>query len=209
MWCGNKLTIRCKRSVRWAGSMVTVRRARWRGIFLCCALGVLPAINTYAAAPVSTGALHSDELRHFMGRAAIEPGVAAQPVTVIVESDMDSYERGEVTAAAGKLRYSIGRRHEVVLPARRLQQFIARLPTTSLVRFPYPHQALAVTGQGVALTGAGDMQALGKNGTGVKVGVIDLGFASLASAQASGDLPASLSISPIISRASERFGGVG
>jgi hypothetical protein len=38
------------------------------------------------------------------------------------------------------------------------------------------------------------MQSLGKNGTGVKVGVIDLGFASLASAQASGDLPATLSI---------------
>jgi hypothetical protein len=174
--------------------MAAVRCARWHGISLCCVLGLLLAGNVYAAASVNTGAMHTDELRHFMRRAAIDAGVAAQPVTVIVESDMDSYEQGEITAAAGKLRYSIGRRHEVVLPAGRLQQFIARLPAASLVRFPYPHQPLAMTGQGVVLTGAGDMQAFGKNGTGVKVGVIDLGFASLASAQASGDLPASLSV---------------
>jgi subtilisin family serine protease len=51
-----------------------------------------------------------------------------------------------------------------------------------------------VTGQGVALTGAADMQSLGTNGAGVKIGVIDLGFESLSSAQASGDLPSSLTI---------------
>ena len=33
------------------------------------------------------------------------------------------------------------------------------------------------------------MQALGKNGAGIKIGVIDLGFASLSTSQASGDLP--------------------
>jgi hypothetical protein len=52
---------------------------------------------------------------------------------------------------------------------------------------------LAVTGQGVALTGAGDMQALGKNGAGVKVGVIDLGFAAC-HRPIHGDLPSNLSI---------------
>ena len=120
--------------------------------------------------------------------------MAQQVTTVIVESDLDSAIRAQISAAGGILRYSAGKRHEVTIPGGQLSRLISQLPSTSLVRFPYPHQALAVTGQGVALTGAADMQAVGNSGAGIKIGVIDLGFASLASAQASGDLPASLSV---------------
>src|SRR4030065_551869 len=82
-----------------------------------------------------------------------------------------------------------GRLHEVSIPASRVKALLNALPSDVLARLPYPHQAVAVTGQGVAITGAADMQTLGNNGAGVKIGVIDLGFASLSTSQASGDLP--------------------
>lgn len=155
---------------------------------------VLCFYSVAVAAAGTAGAMHSDDVRHFTERVAVEPALQSQPVTVILEGDLDGISRTEISAAAGALRYSIGRRHEVTMPAGRLSRLISRLPPTTLVRFPYPHRALAVTSQGVSLTGAGDMQALANSGAGVKVGVIDLGFASLANAQASSDLPANLSI---------------
>lgn len=147
-----------------------------------------------SAGTAQADAFDSGEVRQAIDRASREPAFAGRSTTVIIESDLGGAIGTPVTAAGGRLRYSVGRRHEVVIPNGRLSQLVARLPATSLVRFSYPHQPHAVTSEGVALTGAGDMQAVGNNGAGVKVGVIDLGFASLASAQASGDLPSNLSI---------------
>ena len=140
------------------------------------------------------GAFHSGEVQELIDRAGREPAFAEQPVTVIIEDGPASAIRAHASAAGATLRYSVGKRHEVSIRGNRLSQLISLLPPTSVVRLSYPHQPLAVTSQGVALTGGGDMQAIGNNGAGIKVGVIDLGFASLASAQASGDLPSNLSI---------------
>ena len=140
------------------------------------------------------GAFHSGEVQDLIDRAGREPAFAEQPVTVIIEDGPASAIRAHASAAGATLRYSVGKRHEVSIRGNRLSQLISLLPATSVVRLSYPHQPLAVTSQGVALTGGGDMQAIGNNGAGIKVGVIDLGFASLASAQASGDLPSNLSI---------------
>ena len=140
------------------------------------------------------GAFHSGEVQELIDRAGREPAFAEQPVTVIIEDGTASAIRAHASAAGATLRYSVGKRHEVSIRGNRLSQLISLLPPTSVVRLSYPHQPLAVTSQGVALTGGGDMQAIGNNGAGIKVGVIDLGFASLASAQASGDLPSNLSI---------------
>ena len=60
------------------------------------------------------------------------------------------------------------------------------------VRSPLPHFAEAVTDEGVASTNALGVQLSGQTGAGVKVAVIDGGFAGLATAQASGDIPASV-----------------
>ena len=43
-------------------------------------------------------------------------------------------------------------------------------------------------------TNASAWQQRGQSGTGVKVAIVDLGFAGYASAQASGDLPVSLTV---------------
>jgi subtilisin family serine protease len=123
-------------------------------------------------------------------RLAERPHPAGARITLIVEAD--ALDAAELAAQDGALRFRRGRLHEITLPAGRIAALLARLPAGSVARLPYPHQALAVTSQGVAITGAADMQALGYDGTGIKVGVIDLGFASLAAAQASGDLPADL-----------------
>ena len=51
---------------------------------------------------------------------------------------------------------------------------------------------LAVAGEEVGSTGAAGWQTAGITGAGVKVAIINVGFAGLASAQATGDLPASV-----------------
>lgn len=155
--------------------------------------GAIFALTGFIGA-AQAAAVESGEVRQAIERASREPAFAARSTTVIVETDISDAVKAHVTAAGGKLRYSVGKRHEVVIPNGRLAQLTARLSSASLVRFSYPHQSYAVTSQGVALTGGADMHAVGNNGAGVKTGVIDLGFANLSASQASGDLPASLSI---------------
>jgi hypothetical protein len=157
-------------------------------------LFLLAGTSLFAATPVASGAEYPHAIQQWIDEADRDPVKAASSVTVIVEADPGTAVLSLAGANGGKLRYRWNRLHEVSIPAGKLASLARLLPAGTVVRPPYPHQALAVTGQGVALTGAGDMQALGKNGTGVKVGVIDLGFASLATAQSTGDLPSNLSI---------------
>jgi hypothetical protein len=139
-------------------------------------------------------AVQSGKVRQSIERAAREPAFAGQSSTVIIEAGAGDDIKSPVAAAGGKLRYSVGNRHEAVVPNGRLAQLAARLPSSSLVRFSYPYKSHAVTSQGVALTGGDDMHAVGNNGAGIRIGVIDTGFGSLSSAQGSGDLPANLNI---------------
>lgn len=99
-----------------------------------------------------------------------------------------------VAAAGGRLSYRRGNLSQIDVPAARARALLERLPGPAFVRLPYPHVPTAATSQGVALTGAADMHALGRTGAGRRVGVIDLGFGSVAAAQASGDLPSGLSL---------------
>lgn len=147
-----------------------------------------------SAAPAGLGARYSHDIGDWIDRAGRDATAAAASVTVIVETKPDASAASLIGTHGGKLRYRIGRQHEVAIPAGRLAALIAQLPSDAVVRPPYPHKALAVIGQGVARSGAADMQALGINGAGVKIGVVDLGFGSLSSAQGTGDLPANLNI---------------
>ncbi|WP_297527137.1 S8 family serine peptidase [Thiohalobacter sp.] len=102
--------------------------------------------------------------------------------------------RNLIEAQGGRLRFSSERSRQLEVPAGALSRLLAVLPPDTRVRLPFPHEPLAVTSQGVAIQGAADFHALGVDGGGVRIGVIDLGFASLAASQASGDLPANLVI---------------
>jgi len=147
-----------------------------------------------ASSATSGGAEFPHEIQKWIDEAGRDPSKAAAAVTVILEADPSASITSQVNVHGGKLRYRWGRLHEVSIPAGKLASLARLLPAGTVVRPPYPHKALTVTGQGVALTGAADMQALGKNGAGVKIGVIDLGFASYTTAQSTGDLPSNLTI---------------
>jgi len=86
------------------------------------------------------------------------------------------------------------------LPTERLEQ-VAALPFVR--RITPPDYAVtrcvgSVCTEGDAILNADDLRALGYDGTGVKVGVISNGVDSRASAVASGDLPASITIHPTL-----------
>lgn len=111
-------------------------------------------------------------------------------IKVILETDPSEAVASILRAQTfARLQYHTGRRFQLALPPERLAQFAAALPAGSVLRLSYPHEAHAVS-QGVELTGAADMHALNTYGAGVKVGIIDLGFASLSAAQSAGELPA-------------------
>lgn len=143
--------------------------------------------NLAFAAPPEQGAQAEDRLRQQVDRLARDPARVHERVTLILEAD--ALQQDEIGPHEGLIRHRRGRLHEVSVPAGKVTALLNALPSNVLARLPYPVQALAVTGQGVAITGAADMQTLGNNAAGIKIGVIDLGFASLATAQASGDLP--------------------
>lgn len=71
----------------------------------------------------------------------------------------------------------------------RLRMTLAAMSSmVQFVRPPLVPQTLVVS-EGVALTGASNYHAMGFRGQGVKIAVIDLGFAGLSAAQSRGELP--------------------
>lgn len=148
----------------------------------------LPPVNQQASS-------HTSRLNNLLNNLNSNAQSAKEKITVILETDnFNSSLSQKITSHNGVVRYKRGKRHEIKISAKKLEQLVKVLPANSFVRLPYPHQAVAVTSEGVGITGANEMQLLGSGGAGTKVGVIDLGFANYLSAQSSGDLPASLSI---------------
>ena len=141
-----------------------------------------------------TGPILSNRIEQLIEKSKKDPQVAKEPQTVIYEGVLESQSEKAILGLGGKRRYSTGQRHELSIPAGKLEALLSHLPSTGLLRLPFPHTPTTVTSQGVALSGAADMQALGFEGAGTTVGIIDLGFASLSTSQAAGELPADLTI---------------
>jgi len=152
----------------------------WLAGLLCCGL------SGHVGATVV-----SDRLQQLLDHLVLQP-LAEQPeLTFIIESSAPRPSiQATIQAAAGKLRYSRGRLHEVRMLPGRVPQLLARLPVDAVARLPYPHVPTSVTSLGVSVSGAADMQALGQDGSGIKIGIIDIGFGSLATSQSNGELPA-------------------
>ncbi len=155
---------------------------------------LLPALSQAAPPAVPPGILRTDRLQKFIDRVGLRPDLQQEGTTIIIEGDLDAGARSLIGANQGKIRYQFGNRHELFIPAGRLGHVLDRLPAQAQARFPYPHSTTEVISQGVALTGAADMQGVGITGAGVKVGIIDLGFTSYTTSQANGELPANLII---------------
>lgn len=156
-------------------------------VFLLLWSGV---VNSAGATNPIQGAAYSDRLIKLVEHTTQKPGQEGTPITFIIETgEPPDRIRPIITAGGGKLRYHFGNRYEVRAPAGRIQQLLTHLPATSLARLPWPHQAVTTLSQGVALTGANDMQLLGQNGAGLKIGIIDLQFSNYLTSIANGELP--------------------
>ena len=137
------------------------------------------------------GAIPSERLSDIIDRTMQTPVKRETPLTFIVESNATADRMKALIASdGGSLRYHFGNRYEVRISADRSQRLLAHLPANSRARLPWPHQAVATTSQGVALTGASDMQSLGQTGAGLKIGVIDLQFSNYLNSINTGELPA-------------------
>ncbi|MGY4706460.1 PKD domain-containing protein [Candidatus Bipolaricaulota sp. J31] len=121
-----------------------------------------------------------------------------------------SAERGEVTLVVKPLRpgvrvapLGIGKTvqapsglQKVTVPLGNLeaaiQQIMARYGGQVMIKVPSRPVPLAATSEGVARIKADAFHAEGYRGAGVKIAVIDVGFAGLSASQARGDLPYSV-----------------
>jgi len=81
---------------------------------------------------------------------------------------------------------------KVVVPLANLESFLSQIAGKARVRLPFEPVPMAATSEGVNLVGAAAFHAQGIRGAGVKIAVIDVGFAGLSQSQARGDLPYSL-----------------
>jgi hypothetical protein len=112
-------------------------------------------------------------------------------IRLIVESADPSGAAKGIQAAGIRVEASAGSLIQVLAAPGQVARLI-NMAGIERVRAPFPNMPDAVAGEGVGSTNASAWLSRGYDGSGVKIAVIDLGFAELAAAQASGDLPASL-----------------
>ena len=116
-------------------------------------------------------------------------GVSVQVVARVKGDNSDVREA--VRALGGRVETEYADLIQAYVPIGALRA-LAELPGVAYVDQPSVPVASAITDEGVVQTNAGAWHSAGVAGTGVKVGVIDLGFIGYTAKQASGDLPASL-----------------
>jgi subtilisin family serine protease len=98
--------------------------------------------------------------------------------------------RASLKAAGGAVELEFGHLVQVLIPPSALEE-VASHRSVRFMRPPARSYPDAVAGEGVAASGANAWHAAGWTGAGVKIGIIDGGFAGLDASVASGDLPAS------------------
>lgn len=122
---------------------------------------------------------------------------SAGTITVVLESrpGQSAQSTAAAVSALGVSRTAIETTSTLVKATVSLSQLAdlaSRVTGISFIRPPYIPYPLATTSQGVAAIGADAFHSSGLDGSGVKIAVIDLGFAGLSQAQANGDLPYSV-----------------
>ena len=154
-------------------------------------LAALLLLFSVALLPEAAGGAPSTEkLDGDLARLAERGG--SEKVRVVVEtSGGRAGPRGAVAAFGGAVEGEHAHLVQASVPAVALRALAAR-DDVRYVRRPLRFIPLGVPGEGIAATNASAWHASGWEGAGVKVAVIDLGFAGYTLRQASGDLPASL-----------------
>ena len=120
--------------------------------------------------------------------------VVSNKVRVIVEGNHGSDRSGAraaIVAAGGVVEAENANLVQALVPASALSALAAQADV-GFVRPPFASHATAIADEGVATTNANVWQADPIDGTGVRVGIVDLGFAGYPARQATGDLPSTL-----------------
>ncbi len=118
------------------------------------------------------------------------------PVIITPEPTREptSFSRGVFQAAGGTLDATSRSYLRVLAPINAIRR-LATIPGVAAVSIPYPpveaHGTGANVSESVDLTGAEDYHQLNTTGAGVRVAVVDLGFANLTNAKNAGEIPAS------------------
>jgi len=124
-------------------------------------------------------------------RAAGIDRTASGQIRLIVQTRRSAAVRAAVLAAGGRVERSWRNLLQVTVPAAAVPA-LSKLDAVDSADTPAKLVEYAVGGEEVAATGAAAWQAKGFTGKGVKVAIIDSGFAGLADRQAAGDLPANV-----------------
>jgi subtilisin family serine protease len=127
-----------------------------------------------------------------LGIEAYRPNAArGGRVRIVIESRSPALARAAVVAAGGRVeRTAPGLMQALVSPT--TLAALAERPGVARVRAPYSRIETAVSGEEVGVALASAWHQKGFTGKGVKVAIVDGGFAGLADRQAAGELPATL-----------------
>ena len=118
--------------------------------------------------------------------------VEPEGVRVVLEpSGTPAGAEAAARAAGGVTEHTAVGLVQALVPPSRLRA-LARDPRVELVRPAALAWPLGTDSEGVAASGAADLHTAGVTGTGIKIAVIDLGFAGYADRRAAGELPANL-----------------
>jgi subtilisin family serine protease len=121
---------------------------------------------------------------------------------VVIEPRAVDEARAAVRRAGGRVEAVAAGLVQAAVPNRALAQ-LAASAAVRRVRPPARPFPLGVPGEGVSTTNASAWHAVGVDGAGVKIAIIDIGFAGLAARQAAGEIPTSAIATPSCS------GGIG
>jgi len=102
---------------------------------------------------------------------------------------LDMINRRQLEANGVDIIGSIDSLVEVKIPIPLITQIVDQVEGISYIRLPAKPKPLSYLSEGVSLTGASIYHSAGYTGQGVKVAIIDLGFAGVSSAISNGELP--------------------
>ena len=130
--------------------------------------------------------------RQFFPSGESESAADKQTVRVIVES-LSGYEQetAEISKTFGTIEASYDNLFQLSIPVSSLKE-LADNHSVYRVKLPYKPEEQAVTSEGVAVINAPEWQDEGYDGTGVKIGILDGGFAGYTTLQSGGELPPSI-----------------
>ncbi|MHB9111812.1 MAG: S8 family serine peptidase [Thermoleophilia bacterium] len=115
-------------------------------------------------------------------------------VRVVLESSTNTaVTEALVTAAGGRTETSYGNLVQAQIPIASIEK-IAASPGVSYVRPPARPELLTTTSEGVGVIGAAPWQNSGIKGSGVKVAILDAGFAGYDTRVAAGELPTGVTV---------------